>query len=253
MAAVLVEHAGRVLRVVLDRPPLNVVDLAAAHELVGALERAGRQPGLSAVVLAGRGHAFCAGVDVRDHLPDRGAEMIRTFDRACALLLEIEVPVVAAVQGPALGGGAELALVCDLVWAAESAVFGFPEIKLGVFPPIAAAALAGVVSAQRAAELVLTGRVISAAEAERIGLVNRVLPAAQFEAAVGDLVAQLAALSPDALRVAKRALRLGRARPDAAAIAAAERIYLEERLDAPDAIEGLNAFIEKRAPGWAKN
>jgi cyclohexa-1,5-dienecarbonyl-CoA hydratase len=252
MAAVLIEHTGRVMRVVLDRPPLNVIDLAAAHELVEALESVRRQPALSAVVLAARGSAFCAGVDVRDHLPDRGAEMIRTFDRACALLLEIEAPVVAAVQGAALGGGAELALVCDIVLAAESAVFGFPEIKLGVFPPIAVVALSGVVSAQRAAELVLTGRVAPAAEAERMGLANWVIPDAEFQAAVGDLVAQLAALSPEALRVAKRALRLGRARPDAGAIAAAERIYLEERLEAPDAIEGLNAFIEKRAPDWSK-
>ncbi|HEY6867593.1 MAG TPA: enoyl-CoA hydratase-related protein, partial [Candidatus Eisenbacteria bacterium] len=95
MGAVTFERAGRVARVTLERPPLNIVDLAAAHELVGALERAQRQPGLSALVLAARGRAFCAGVDVRDHLPDRGAEMIRTFDHACALLLEIEAPVVA--------------------------------------------------------------------------------------------------------------------------------------------------------------
>ena len=253
MAAVLIEHTGRVMRVVLDRPPLNVIDLAAAHELVEALESVRRQPALSAVVLAARGSAFCAGVDVRDHLPDRGAEMIRTFDRACTLLLEIEAPVVAAVQGAALGGGAELALVSDIVLAAESAVFGFPEIKLGVFPPIAVVALSGVISAQRAAELVLTGRVVPAAEAERMGFANWVIPDAELEGAVGDLVAQLAALSPDALRVAKRALRLGRARPDADAIAAAERISLEERLEAPDAIEGLNAFIEKRAPDWSKS
>ncbi|HEY6866672.1 MAG TPA: enoyl-CoA hydratase-related protein, partial [Candidatus Eisenbacteria bacterium] len=204
------------------------------------------------LVLAARGRAFCAGVDVRDHLPDRGAEMIRTFDHACALLLEIEAPVVAAIQGAALGGGAELALVCDLVWAADVATFGFPEIRLGVFPPVAAAALSGVIPAPRAAELVLTGRVVPAAEAERLGLVNRVVPAAELEAAVASLVEQLAALSPEALRVAKRALRLGRGRPDPRALEAAERIYLEERLEAADAVEGLNAFLEKRPPAWAK-
>lgn len=252
MTAVAFELKGRVARVTLDRPPLNIVDLAAARELVEALERARRAPDISAVVLAARGRAFCAGVDVRDHLPDRGADMIRTFDRACTLLLEIEAPVVGAIQGAALGGGAELALVCDLVWAAEEATFGFPEIKLGVFPPLAAAGLAGVVSARRAAELVLTGRVILAAEAERIGLVNRVVPAANLEAAVEALVGELAALSPAALRVAKRALGLGRARPEPRAIEAAETLYLEERLDAPDALEGLHAFMEKRKPAWGK-
>ena len=252
MGAVTFERTGRVARVTLDRPPLNIVDLAAAHELVEALERAQRQSGLSALVLAARGRAFCAGVDVRDHLPDRGAEMIRTFGRACALLLEIETPVVAAVQGAALGGGAELALVSDLVWAADGATFGFPEIRLGVFPPIAAAALAGAVPASHAAELVLTGRIIPAAEAEHLGLVTRVVPAAELETAVASLVDQLAALSPEALRVAKRALRLGRGRPEARALEEAERIYLEERLQAADAVEGLNAFLEKRPPSWAK-
>jgi cyclohexa-1,5-dienecarbonyl-CoA hydratase len=252
MAAVAFEIRDRVARVVLDRPPLNVVDLATANQLVAALERARREPGLAAIVLAARGRAFCAGVDVRDHLPDRGAEMVRTFDRACSLLLEIEAPVVAAVQGAALGGGAELVMVCDLVWAAAGATFGFPEIKLGVFPPIAAAGLAGVIGARRATEMVLTGRVVPAAEAERIGLVNRVVPDAELEASVESRVAELAALSPAALRAAKRALGLGRARPDARAIEAAEKLYLEERLNAPDAIEGLRSFLEKRAPRWGK-
>jgi cyclohexa-1,5-dienecarbonyl-CoA hydratase len=252
MAAVAFEIRDRVARVVLDRPPLNVVDLAAAHELVATLERARREPGLAAVVLAARGRAFCAGVDVRDHLPDRGAEMIRTFDRACALLLAIEAPVVAAVQGAALGGGGELVMACDLVWAAAGATFGFPEIRLGVFPPLAAAGLAGLIPAKRAAELVLTGRVIPAAEAERIGFVNRVVPDAELEASVAALTGELAALSPAALRAAKRALALGRTRPDPAALEAAERLYLEERLEAPDAIEGLRSFIEKRPPAWPK-
>jgi cyclohexa-1,5-dienecarbonyl-CoA hydratase len=252
MGAVTFERQGRVARIVLERPPLNVVDLGMAHELVDAIGRAAKESGLGALVLAARGRAFCAGVDVRDHLPDRGADMIRTFDRACAGLLAIETPVVAAVQGAALGGGAELALACDLVWAADGATLGFPEIKLGVFPPIAAALLSGFVSAPRAAELVLTGRVIKAAEAERIGLVNRVVPDGELDAAVEALVAQLAALSPDALRVAKRALRLGRGRPAPEAIAAAEQLYLDERLEAADAVEGLRSFMEKRPPGWAK-
>jgi cyclohexa-1,5-dienecarbonyl-CoA hydratase len=252
VSAVSFERQGRVARIVLERPPLNVVDLDMARELVDAIGRAARERGLAVVVLAARGRAFCAGVDVRDHLPDRGAEMIRSFDRACTALLAIEAPVVAVVQGAALGGGAELTLACDLVWAADSATLGFPEIKLGVFPPLAAALLPGLVSAPRAAELVLTGRVIKAAEAERIGLVNRVLPDGELDAAVEGFLGQLAALSPDALRIAKRALRLGRGRAAPEAVAAAEQLYLDERLEAADAVEGLRSFMEKRPPSWAK-
>src|SRR5437867_11063033 len=134
MGIVQVSLSAGVARVVLDRPPLNVIDLEGARELAGALESLRSRPDLSAVVLAARGRAFSAGVDVRDHLPDRGAAMLSEFHRACRLLLDIEVPVVAAVQGAALGGGCELTLICDLVWASDRASFGQPEIKLGVFP-----------------------------------------------------------------------------------------------------------------------
>jgi cyclohexa-1,5-dienecarbonyl-CoA hydratase len=242
-----------VARVVLDRPPLNVIDLDAARELCAALEAVGREHGLSAVVIEARGKAFCAGVDVRDHLPDRGTQMLREFDRACEMLIEMEVPVIAAVHGPALGGGCELAMVCDLVWAAESARFGVPEIRLGVFPPVAAVALARLVPPAIANEMVLTGRILTAAEAERFGLVNRVEPDGELASSLDELLAALRSLSPAALRAAKRALRLSRMRPTSEEIALAEHFYLDERLDAPDAIEGLTAFLEKRAPRWPKS
>ena len=105
MAVAEVTMSGGIARVMLDRPPLNVIDLGAARDLARALEHVREQRGLTAVVLEARGKAFCAGVDVRDHLPDRGAEMLREFHRVCRLLLEIESPVVAAVRGAALGGG----------------------------------------------------------------------------------------------------------------------------------------------------
>jgi len=241
---------GGVARIALDRPPLNVIDLGAARDLAAALEAVKAEPSLTAVVLEGRGKAFCAGVDVRDHLPDRGAAMLREFDRACELLLEIEPPVIACVQGAALGGGFELVLVCDLVLAAEGARFGVPEIKLGVFPPVAAVALPRLVPSPVASELVLTGRILGAAEAAQLGLVHRLVPDAGLAAALEELLATLRALSPAALCAAKRALRLSRARPSPEEIRAAERLYVEERLHAADAIEGLTAFLEKRPPLW---
>jgi cyclohexa-1,5-dienecarbonyl-CoA hydratase len=253
MAIVEIIHQDGIARVVLDRPPLNVIDLDGAREMAQALEGVQRLEGLAAVVLAGRGKAFCAGVDVRDHLPDRGAAMLAEFHRVCRLLLAIEVPVVAAVHGPALGGGMELTLVCDLVVASSRAVFGQPEIRLGVFPPLAAAALPHMVPFHVASELVLTGRVLSAEEALRHGLVNRVAPAEEFETEVERLLAELRALSPASLRLAKRALRLGRWRPEPDEIESAERFYVEQLMRSPDAVEGLTAFLEKRAPVWARS
>lgn len=250
MAIVEVIRQDSIARVVLERPPLNVIDLDGARELAHALEEVQRLEGLVAVVLAARGKAFCAGVDVRDHLPDRGAAMLAEFHRVCRLLLGIEAPVVAAVQGPALGGGMELTLVCDLVVASSRATFGQPEIRLGVFPPLAAVALPHLVPFHVASELVLTGRVLTADEALRHGLVNRVAPAEEFDAAVEGLLAELRALSPASLRLAKRALRLGRWRPEPDEIETAERFYVEQLMRSPDAVEGLTAFLEKRPPVW---
>ena len=253
MGIVHVSLSAGVARVVLDRPPLNVIDLEGARELAGALESLRSRPDLSAVVLAARGRAFSAGVDVRDHLPDRGAAMLSEFHRACRLLLDIEAPVVAAVQGAALGGGCELTLICDLVWASDRASFGQPEIKLGVFPPVAVVALPLIVSPRLASEMLLTGRVLTAAEAESAGLVNRVVDSESFDSALDELLDSLRALSPASLRLTKRAMRLGRPLPAASEIEAAERFYVQELMETPDAIEGLKAFLEKRTPAWQRS
>lgn len=252
MAALELIQGGRVARLTLDRPPLNVIDLEYAGELASALESARRESSLVVLLLEARGKAFCAGVDVRDHLPDRGAAMLRAFHRVCRLLLELEVPVIAAVQGVALGGGCELTLVCDLVVASSAATFGQPEIRLGVFPPLASVVLPRVVGPRLAADLLLTGRTLNAGEALRAGLVSRIAPEEEWGGALEALVAELLALSPTSLRLAKRALGLGRHRPDPEEIEAAERLYVEELMHTPDAIEGLEAFMEKRPPRWSR-
>jgi cyclohexa-1,5-dienecarbonyl-CoA hydratase len=179
--------------------------------------------------------------------------MLNAFHRACVALWELDVPTVARVHGAALGGGAELTLMCDLVWAAESAAFGFPEIRLGVLPPVAAVTLAARIPAHVAAEMILTGRPIDARAAERFGLANRVVPDAELDRELEQLLRHLTALSASSLRAAKQAMRLARLAPLPAAIAAAEAHYLGRLLDDPDAIEGLNAFLAKRPPHWGGN
>jgi cyclohexa-1,5-dienecarbonyl-CoA hydratase len=237
-------------RVELDRPPLNVLDLAAAAELADALEGVAARDDVSVIALAGRGRAFCAGVDVRDHLPDRGADMLRAFHRACVALLDAPQPTVAVVHGAALGGGCELTLVCDLVLASERATFGQPEIRLAVFPPLAAVALPRMIPLHHASDLLLTGRVAGATEAARMGLVNRVCAEAELGAAAEETLGALLALSPASLRLTKQAMLRARVRPTAQEIADAERFYVERLMNTPDAVEGLRAFMEKRTPVW---
>jgi cyclohexa-1,5-dienecarbonyl-CoA hydratase len=243
---------GAVCRVVIDRPPLNVLSTALLDELDAALASAFAHGATKVVVLSGEGRGFCAGVDVADHTPDRVDAMIHAFRRVVDRLLGAQMPVVAAVHGAALGGGLELALACDLVLAAEGSRLGQPEIGLGVFPPAAAALLPRLVGRQAALDLILTGRVLSPAEAKAMGLVTHVLPGGDFAAAAADYAASLAAQSRPVLRLAKRAVLAGLERPLDAALTEADRIYLDELMRLRDPAEGLAAFLEKREPVWSE-
>lgn len=238
-----------VVRLVLHRPPLNVLDEAALAELEEALGRAAGSEA-RAVCLSGHGEAFCAGVAVEDHLPDRVEATLGRFGRVVERLLDLSAPVVAAVHGAALGGGCELVAACDVVLAREDARLGQPEIRLGVFPPAACALLPRLLGRQRALDLILTGRTLGAREALEAGLVQRVLPEEEFEDRVGAFLAHLAGLSRPVLRLAKRAVREGTDRSLAEALRGAERIYLEELMRLHDPVEGLTSFLEKREPAW---
>lgn len=241
---------GPVARITLDRPPLNILHTAMLEELAAAAAAAAAAPETRVVLVAGEGKAFCAGVDVADHTADRVEAMIHAFTGAIRALRAVPVPVVAAVHGPALGGGCELALACDLVLAREDARLGQPEIRLGVFPPAAAALLPRLIGRQRALDLLLTGRSVTAEEALRIGLVARVIGADGFDDAALEFAGQLAALSRPVLALTKRAALEGLDRPVDDALDAADQLYLSDLMALHDAHEGLAAFMEKREPVW---
>ncbi|MDE3228406.1 MAG: enoyl-CoA hydratase/isomerase family protein [Chloroflexota bacterium] len=242
--------AEGVATITLDRPPLNVLTIAMNRELEDALERVAQDQRLKAAVLRAEGKAFCAGVDVADHTPARVDEMIRGFGRLFTRLRMSPAPTIAVVHGAALGGGTELAIGCDLVLAGSSARFGQPEIKLGVFPPIAAARFPRLIGYQQAARLILTGEPVSAAEALRLGLVTEVVPDAELTARLDSLLGQLRGQSAAALRLAKRALLMGDTRDDADTLDAIERLYLTDLMATADAREGIQSFMEKRQPVW---
>jgi cyclohexa-1,5-dienecarbonyl-CoA hydratase len=189
-------------------------------------------------------------VDVSEHTADMVEEMIEVFHRIFRLLQGLDVPTLAVVGGAALGGGCELALFCDLVIASEKASFGQPEIQVGVFPPVAAVALPGIIGPKKAMELLLTGDRLRAEEAERLGLVNKVVPPDELAAAADELVGKLTKLSAAVLRLTKRAVRVGSVGSFGDGLAAVEEVYLGPLMGTEDAHEGLAAFMEKRAPVW---
>ena len=251
MGEIRVEQRGAATWVVLNRPPLNVLDIAALRELAGALREL-RESDAKAVVLAAEGKAFSAGVDVKDHTPDKVGEMMEALHEVFEALWALEQPTVAVVQGAALGGGMELAIACDFIMASEQATFGQPEIKVGVFPPIACLLLPRMLSWPRALELILTGETIAASEAQRWGLINRVVPPDQLEQAANEFLEKLTSLSGPVLQLSKRATLLGfpERRDWQPALREIEHLYLDELMKLEDAAEGLQAFMEKRKPQW---
>ena len=245
------ERNGEVIRIAVNRPPFNVLDIATMAEMNLALDRVAKEDGAKLLLVTGAGEkAFSAGVDVADHTRDKVQSMIDTFHGNIRRIMALPIPTVAAVNGAALGGGLELALACDMLVAAEGAKLGQPEIKLGVFPPIAAILLPRIVPVPRAMELVLGGGTIDAREALSIGLVNRVFPRESFAADTAKFLEPFLSLSRVALLYTKRAMRVATGRPFLEALHDVEQIYLKELMATEDATEGLNSFMEKRKPIW---
>lgn len=249
-SAVRIERTGRTATLWIDRPPLNVLDLATLDELRRAVEELAAEPPQVLLVRGAGERAFSAGVAVEDHTPDKIGAMLEGFHGALRALRALPSVNLAVVQGHCLGGGMELAAACDLVLAGDGARFGQPEIELGCYPPYAAALYPALLGAKRTFDLLLTGRTIDAAEAHRIGFVSRLVPAADLEAAAEGLGAELTAHSAAVTRLTKKAIRAGEGEAFETALAECERIYLDELAATTDMEEGLTAFLEKRPPDW---
>ncbi|HYN85306.1 MAG TPA: enoyl-CoA hydratase-related protein [Pyrinomonadaceae bacterium] len=242
----------RVARITFARPPLNVFDIAMMREMEGALtDVMGRRDVVAVVFEATKGaRAFSAGVSVEEHQAETIYRMLESFHAIFRTMEQMAKPTVAVVDGAALGGGCELVAACDFVVSTSRARFGQPEIKLGVFPPVAAVILPRLIGERRARELVLTGELIDAAEALRLGLVSYVVEPEELEAKTEEILARLRELSAPALELTRRALDAGRGRTFEDALSRVEDIYLNELMKTEDAAEGVRAFMEKRRPAW---
>jgi enoyl-CoA hydratase/carnithine racemase len=247
---------GRVALLALQRPEvMNAIDLRMRDELRGALQALQKDPGVGAVVLTGSGgKAFSAGMDLREFarlsLELGTAELKRVRAAHADGIAAFDKPIIAAVNGLAMGGGVELALLCDIVFAAQGASFAFPEIKRGLMPGNGGTQrLARRIGKARALEMILTGRTVDAVEALNIGLVEYTLAADDLLPRALALAGQIAANAPLALRYAKAAVQRG------AEMALDDGLRLEQDLatflyTTEDAREGPRAFLEKRAPVW---
>ena len=241
----------RVARITLARPPLNVFHIEMMREITRALVESAQRDVIAIVFAADKNcRSFSAGVAVEEHVQDTIFQMLDAFHAIFRQMESIAKPTIAVVDGAALGGGCELVAACDIVIASDRSRFGQPEIKLGVFPPVAAVLLPLVIGEKRARELILTGEIIDAVEAGRLGLCNHVVPSSHLEPKLVEILSKLRELSGTSLGYARQSLDLGRGRSLEEALSQQENIYLHELMKTADANEGVKAFMEKRKAVW---
>jgi enoyl-CoA hydratase len=242
------EVADAVATVTLDRPPVNAVNLEVIEDFLAAVTSLGADAGIRAVVLTGVGRRFCAGADIammRD-VSRANHEQVRRWIDVQAGLEALSQPVIAAINGYAFGGGAELALACDFRWMSDAAAIGFPEIELGIFPGAGGTQrLTRLLGPARALDVMVSGRRLMAPEALDLGLVQRVLPADALAASAHAFARELATKPTRAIGLLKRCVYGGWGRPLDEGLEL-ERRAVFEVIATRDAAEGLDAFLEKR-------
>lgn len=249
---VFIERDGSLAHLILNRPSsLNALSSGLADAVIGALMSLNDDDEIRCVILRGTGKGFAAGADISEMASRSAADMIRDdYFSEWDTLLGRRVPLVAAVHGFALGGGCELAMMCDIVVAAEGAKFGQPEVKLGVMPGMGGTQrLTRLVGRMRAMDLILTGRTIDAAEAERIGLVSRVVAKETLLSTATEIAEIIAGISAPAIGFAREAI------DRAEDVSLSDGLRFERRsfhslFAGADQKEGMSAFLEKRPPNF---
>jgi cyclohexa-1,5-dienecarbonyl-CoA hydratase len=239
-----------VARMTLNRPEHNLLHEPMLRELADGIALVAERDDVKLIVIDSACKIFCGGIDVGEYTSERVFQMLDAFHSVFLGILESSKPVLCIVNGPAIGGGAELAAFGDLVIATPRARFAQPEITIGVFPPLATTILPYLVGPKLALELVLLGEPITAERALELGIVNRLVPEAQLEHTVSDLITRVTSHSGPVLTMAKKAILGGMGLSLRDGLKNSMNIFLNELYRLEDAQEGLRALVEKRKPNW---
>jgi cyclohexa-1,5-dienecarbonyl-CoA hydratase len=245
------QHRGQVVWVTLGPPPGNLITDELVAELSRALDDAAAAPETKVVVITGAGTHFSYGASIAEHRPGAIERVLPRFHDFIGRLLEYPVPTIAAVSGRCFGAGAEIAISCSIILCDHTAEFGLPEIRLGVFPPVASVLLPRLIGRPAAMRFILGGRAVSAQAVYALGVSPAPADPGTLPEEVDRFIdAHLIDKSASALRFANRAARCALAAHYRRTIPTIEKIYLEEMMKTEDAHEGVAAFIEKRRPEW---
>jgi cyclohexa-1,5-dienecarbonyl-CoA hydratase len=241
-----------VVRVILDDGKANILDGIMMGELTEFLVSLKSKKDIKLITFEGGGNNFSYGASVSEHTKDKAGEMLKAFHKLFFTLIDLHIPTLAKLSGQCLGGGFELPLACNFIFADKSAMIGQPEIILGVFAPPASIMLPLKVGNAKAEELLITGRIISADEAKSIGLINEVFDdKSSMDAATDEWIRKnILGKSASALRFATRAARATFDFFMLKYLPEFSEMYVKEMMETHDANEGINAFLEKRKPVW---
>ncbi|MGA8072169.1 MAG: enoyl-CoA hydratase/isomerase family protein [Candidatus Acidiferrales bacterium] len=241
---------GAVARLTLDRPEHNLLNERMLSEIAAGINSIGERREIKLIVIDSAAKSFCGGIELGEYTQRRVFQLLDAFHGAFAAMMDTSKPVLVVINGPAFGGGSELAALADLVVATPKARFAQPEIKLGVFPPLSAVILPYILGPKVALELVLTGEAMTAERAHDLGLVNRLVPETQLQKTVDELISKVTAQSGPVLTMAKKAILGSVGVPLREGVRNSMKIFLNELSDLEDSQEGLRALVEKRAPKW---
>lgn len=237
-------------QIFLNRPPMNAFTVDMVEEINRSLSGLLYRNDLKVLVFAGAGKAFCSGISAEDFAEDRSFQLLEALGRMYRQLLTLNIPILSVVQGMALGAGFELVIFSDLAIASESAKFGLPDVRIGLFPALAVNILQRCMPPKRASELIFTGELITAKDAEKYGLINAAVPDDKLQEQAGLMVGKLLQFSGPVLQLAKKAITEAQGKTTEDGLQTAEEIYLTQLLTLDDSKEGIRAFIEKRKPVW---
>ena len=243
-----ITREGRVLRIALNRPEKrNALNAELCHSLVSSIEDGAKDPAVGAILLSANGPSFCAGMDLNEISDNSSSRMDQAHEQLFTVGSRLPKPLIAAVEGPALGGGTGLVANCHIVIASENASFGLTEIRLGLWPFLVFRPVVAAVGERRTVEMALSGRILDAREAEKAGLVHEIASNPVDRAL--EVAATIAAYSPTSLRSGMMFLQEARDRNwrDAGELA---RMVRREVFESEDFLEGIRAFREKRKPKW---